>query len=197
MSLFRYIVLVCAMSFVATAFGQLPDKMPQISPAAMQAAMQLMSGPPPLVYLISQKPVQEELKLDKAQKQKLLASEKKFSGIGMKLLQAKSADEVTKQVETFDKEVVGSLNEDQVARLKEISLRVQGPPGLLSTEVSKKLELTAEQTGKIKALSRTDGKKVTKILTEDQLDKLRGMLGKSFRAKIDWPPSNMPGMPGM
>ena len=186
--------LLCCVSAV---FGQkLPNGMPPISPAAAATAMEMLSGPPPLVYLVAQKVVQQDLKLEKAQTQKLQASQAKFAQVGLKLLQAKSPDDIKKQLEDVDKEVLGVLKEEQVSRLKEISLRVQGPPGLLSTEVSKNLELTEEQTDKLKELSSKDGKKVPDILTPEQLEKLHEMLGKTFKGKVDWPPTNLPGMPG-
>jgi hypothetical protein len=183
------------MSFCAAAvFGQ---QMPQMSPAAMMAAMQLLSGPPPLAYLVSKKPIQQDLELDKAQVQRLQTGQAKFAALALKLMQAKSADEIAAQMQAADKAVTSVLSKDQVARLKEISLRVQGPPGLLAPEVAQKLELTDQQTAKLKGLGSRDGKQVPAILTAEQLEKLRGLLGRSFRAKVDWPPTNLPGMPGV
>jgi hypothetical protein len=94
--------------------------------------------------------------------------------------------------EEMEKELSKILTENQLARLKQIAVQLEGPRALLSAERIKKLELTEEQVKKIKRLTRKDEKSLNAILTEEQQAKWQELIGKPFRGKIAFPSPRMP-----
>jgi Spy/CpxP family protein refolding chaperone len=91
------------------------------------------------VSLLLMDKVQKELQLSDEQKGKLLM-------LGMQMQQGGNRGNVEKQLMSI-------LRPEQLQRLKEIRLQIDGPAALTtSPELAKELELTAEQLAKLKTL---------------------------------------------
>jgi hypothetical protein len=185
--------LLIATSTLAQSSGQLPPAR-QASGGTLASGLQ-QPGPPPLIGLAAQKSVQADLKLKKTQAERLQAAETKVKKTVMDALRAGPQEIVAKMesaLKDSDKELAEVLSEEQMTRLRQIAMQLQGPQALLAPEVSEKLQLTEEQVSKIKKLNRKDEKKLNAILTEEQRTKRQEMIGRPFHGKIAPPPPGMP-----
>jgi hypothetical protein len=79
------------------------------------------------------------------------------------------------------------LTESQTARLKQISLQMQGPKALLSPQIAQKLQLSDEQIKKLGRLTPWDSKKVNGVLTGEQQAVWQEMTGTPFRGQLMYP----------
>ena len=93
-----------------------------------------------------------------------------------------------------ENELAKILSEKQMARLKQIAKQVQGPQALLAPETSKKLELTKDQIGKIKDLTRKDEKKLRRHFDQGATGKWKEMIGPAFHGMRMKSPAGMAGM---
>lgn len=180
----------------ATVFGQgqgLPPGMPAGAEALVNKAL---SGPLPLVLLLSQKSVQTELKLDKGQKQRIDAVQMKAKSAAMLHLaagadQAKLAGELDAQTKATNEEIEAILSKEQMARLKQVGLQLQGPQAILAPEFAEEMDLSAEQIAGIKNLKPGEDRALAAILDKDQRAKWREKIGKPFKGKLPMPPAGM------
>jgi Spy/CpxP family protein refolding chaperone len=107
------------------------------------------------VFLLTQKSVQDELKLSDEQvtKVKQLAEKQRESLQGLRDLSPEERrTKMQEQVKANEKAVADILNPDQVKRIKQISLQQQGTMALASTEVASALKLTDEQKDKLRSI---------------------------------------------
>jgi Spy/CpxP family protein refolding chaperone len=119
--------------------------------------------------LLSNKSVQEELKLNDEQKDKIKTAVGKVRE-DMKDDLAKLRDRDTKPEERAEimkkvneatvKALDGILSKDQDARLKQIQLQMQGIRAYIDADVQKALKLTDDQKDKIKTITDDTGKEV-------------------------------------
>ncbi|MCE9546721.1 MAG: hypothetical protein K8T25_14675 [Planctomycetia bacterium] len=121
------------------------------------------------VGLLSQKSVQEELKLTADQVSevtKLAEKQRAARGAGGQDLsreeRMKQYQERAKATETA---VAGILKPEQVSRLKQITLQVRGAMSFSSPEVAEALKLTDEQKGKVKTIQDDLMKEVREAFT--------------------------------
>jgi Spy/CpxP family protein refolding chaperone len=126
------------------------------------------------LLLLSQKSVQEELKLTEDQVKKATEAGRKMME-GFQGLQGLEGEELQKKRQELAKEgqkaVDGILSKDQAKRLKEISLQLQGAMALRDPAVAKGLKITDDQTTKIKELfdqAQQDFRKIFEDAAGDQ-----------------------------
>ena len=121
-------------------------------------------GPPSLVMLACQKSVQTELKLPAAQLRKLNDTATKQM-TAMRALGTASPDQRAQKCkelnEAGDRSLGQILQTEQLQRLREISLQLQGPKAFSNPEVAKELGLTGDQQQQVAAIE----------------DNLRGVMG--------------------
>jgi Spy/CpxP family protein refolding chaperone len=185
-----------------------------------------MGGGSSIAGLLSMPAVQTELKVTDEQKTKIQdlrttmrdkMREAMNSGDGPPDFQNMSQEERQKAMgemrkkmqpitKEFDEQAVKILDADQVARAKQLQLQREGGSALAREEVAKKLELTDDQTSKVKKLQESLAKppqfdpngdmqaqfqkmreNVTKtqkdmlaVLTDEQTTKWKEMCGKPF-----------------
>jgi Spy/CpxP family protein refolding chaperone len=170
-----------------------------------------------LLGLLSQKSVQEELKLSEDQAKKVTELAEKQRGASRPSRDA-SREERQKQREerakANDKAVAEILKPEQVKRLKQISLQRRGARAFGDAEVADALKLTDEQTDKIKAiqedvgkelgdlrrggdreearkkaetLRKAAGEKAMNLLTAEQKTKWKELTGEPFKGEIRFP----------
>src|ERR1700732_5251144 len=173
----------------------------------------MMGGP---MMLLNQPSVQQELKISDEQKQqiheaaaKLRQSAGDLQGLDPSERQQK-AQEMAREGERAASKI---LHRDQMKRLKEISLQVQGARAFSSPDFANALGLTDEQKEKIKAAEGSRGQrgqpppgsdpeamrrrmeemrkanldKVMNILTPGQKAKYKEMTGEPFTGKLEPP----------
>jgi Spy/CpxP family protein refolding chaperone len=171
----------------------------------------MMGGP---MMLLNQPSVQQELKITDEQKlqiqeaaAKLRASAGSLQGLDPSELQQKRQEMARESERTASK----ILHRDQMKRLKEIALQVQGARAFSNPDLAKALDLTDEQKEKIKAteggrgprpepgsdpqaaqkrmeeMHKANLDKVMNILTPDQKAKYKEMTGEPFTGKIEPP----------
>jgi hypothetical protein len=166
-------------------------------------------------FLLLNKSVQEELKLTENQLGKLKgAVDKILGGYREKLSKvremepeerAKLMGDITEKTNVI---VVEVLDKDQIKRLREIDLQQRGPMALYDPEVRKALKITENQLTQLKALAaettkelqkayddrdarniesamQTGLKKLSELLTDEQKEKWKEMLGKPFMPKLE------------
>jgi hypothetical protein len=108
--------------------------------------------------LLTQKSVQEELKLTPDQVEKVTELQRKQQGARQGLAdlsqeeRAKKMQEMTKET---DKAVAGLLKPDQSKRIKQILLQQQGAMAFNTPEVAQAMNFTAEQKQKLKDIQDT------------------------------------------
>lgn len=195
MCVFRAVGSVC-LTCVACGlvFGQVPAGLPQGLPAgAQEAAGKALSGQLPLIVLAVDKKVQAELKIEKSQKQRIDAIQAHLKGVAVAHMAAGANEaamlaEFEAQAKSTNKELEGILSAEQMVRLKQIALQMQGPQAVLAPEYAEELDLTAEQISQIKAMTRRDDKALAAILDKDQRAKWHEKIGKPFKGKVPMPP---------
>jgi hypothetical protein len=168
-------VSVCCLPAVAKDEMSPPPPSMAILPGAARY------GTDPL-HLLQTKKVQEELKIDADQQAKLAKLSEKYdretaAKLGDMKMDGLTADEKEKKqqkirettdalVEASRKEVSKILNADQLNRLKQILLQVNGAEALQDKEVAKEIGLNHEQASKLNSLQ------------TQTMEKLRGGLEK-------------------
>ena len=148
--------------------------------------------------LVANKSVQEELKLDDAQKQKV----EELNKTTQETLQEKTKDlqgddrraklpAIMKEVnEATAKALVGTLKAGQIKRLKQIHLQVQSVRAFGNEDTQKALKLTEEQAKEVKAAleeAQTQIREETKDLTRQDREKRREItqrINKEVMGKI-------------
>jgi hypothetical protein len=194
----RFMSGVCVLFMgCGSVFGQgfgLPQGLP---PGAEELAGKAISGQMPLILIVVQKPVQAELKIERSQKQRIDAIQANLKGAAMAHMaagadQAAMLTEFQTQTKATNKELEGILSAEQMVRLKQIALQMQGPQAVLAPEFAAELDLTAEQIEKIKGMTRRDDKALDAILEKDQRAKWHEKIGKPFKGKVPTPPAGKP-----
>ena len=107
------------------------------------------------VFLLTQKSVQEELKLsdDQVKQVKELQEKQRGSFQGLRdLSQEERVKKMREQGEATQKAVAKILKPEQLKRVKQISLQQQGARTLMTEEVSKTLKITDDQKEKIREI---------------------------------------------
>lgn len=155
-----------------------------------------------LAGLLTQKSVQEELKLadDQVKKVTELAGTRRGTGRGNQDL---SAEERQKRQEerakANDKAVAEILTQDRLKRAKQISWQQQGAQAFAESEVAAALKLTDEQKGKIKTIqedarqsggqsfrrggNQPDARSRREALRKETEDKVMSLLSAEQKAK--------------
>ena len=170
-------------------------------------------GPNPLM-LLTQKSVQQDLKLSSDQVQKIddLGAKQRESFQGLRDLsrdeRRQKMQELTKQNEQA---VAGILNPDQTKRLHQIMLQLRGAGAFTDSKVADALNLTDDQKQKIQTIeedarnsmreARQSGNrekaqeirkdslaKVMNVLTDEQKTKWKDMTGEPFKGEIQFGP---------
>lgn len=167
-----------------------------------------------VVYLLTQKSVQDELKLSEEQvkqvkefQEKQRADRPNFQGLEREEIQKKLAERRKAESEAIAK----ILKPEQVKRARQIALQQQGARALNNEEVAKALNVTDEQKEKIRDIQRKSfeemrgigrgeeartkiqelvkatNEKVLGVLTAEQKTKFKEMQGKPFTGKIERP----------
>jgi len=167
--------------------------------------------------LLAQKSVQEELKLTADQVEKVTEAAKKQQAAragGADLSQEERAKKNQELAKEGDKVVADVLKPEQAKRLKQIQLQQEGARAFNNPEVTKALNITAEQKQKLKDIQDTASKErasiqqaarggdrqeamkkmadLTKktnteamaLLTDDQKTKWKELTGEPFKGEI-------------
>ena len=177
------------------------------------------------LMLLNQKSVQDELKLSDEQTGKITALAEKQRG-SFASLRDLSQEERQKKIAERNKEneteLAGILKDDQLKRLKQISLQQQGGHALSDPEVATALNLTSEQKEKVASISsetqsetrglfqegggaeartkidelrKKSGEQLLGVLSADQQSKWKELTGEPFKGEIRRPQGggNRPG----
>lgn len=166
------------------------------------------------LFLLTQKSVQEELKLSDEQitKVKELQEKQRGSFQGLRdLSQEERQKKMQESAQAQQKALAEVLKPGQLKRVKQISLQQQGARALMNPEVAKELKITDDQKEKIRdiqtksreelrdlgrdegarekrqELTKKTNEKVLGVLTADQKAKLKEMQGTPFTGKIERP----------
>jgi len=158
-------------------------------PGGGRGGMMQMGG---LETWLSNASVQEHLKLDDQQKEKIKDFAAKLREAQQALRnpdlsqeeRAEKRRDLTKQAETFAKEI---LTADQLKRIKQIDLQQAGLRAFAREEIAKELKLTDEQKEKIKTLGDDMRKDVQELRQgggdpQENMQKMRS-LGKEYLTK--------------
>jgi Spy/CpxP family protein refolding chaperone len=172
-----------------------------------------MGGP---MMLLNQPSVQQELKITDEQKQQIHEAATKLrqhAGDLQNLDQTERQQKMQEMAREGERTVARILHRDQMKRLKEITLQVQGARAFNNPDLAKALDLTDEQKEKIKAaeggrgqrpqiqpgtdpqeaqkrfeeMRKANLEKVMSILTPQQKAKYREMTGEPFTGKLEAP----------
>jgi Spy/CpxP family protein refolding chaperone len=167
------------------------------------------------VSLLTQKSVQEELKLSDEQKKKVeeLASKQRENFKGFKDLSEEERKQKFQERSKASKEEVAKiLNQEQQKRFKQISLQLAGSRAFSDPEVVDALKLTDEQKEKIKGIQEDSFKEMREafqgdreearkkmesirksadekaqgVLTQEQKTKWKDMTGAAFTGKLEF-----------
>ena len=169
------------------------------------------------LFLLSQKSVQDELKLEGEQIAKaaqLSATREAARQGAQNLTREERRKQFEEQSEANNKAVAEFLNADQAKRLRQISLQQLGARAFEDPEVADALILTDEQKGRITtiqedartqmrslfqggnreqaagqfdALRRATTQKVTDLLTAEQKTKWKELIGEQFTGYLQFP----------
>lgn len=104
---------------------------------------------------------------------------------------AKLLAEFEAKKKVTNKELDGILSAEQMVRLKQIAIQVQGPQAILSPEWAGELKLTEEQTAKIKQMPERDDKALAAILSKDQRATWHKKIGRPFKGKVTMSPTEL------
>jgi Spy/CpxP family protein refolding chaperone len=166
-------------------------------------------------FLLQQKSVQDELKLSEEQVKKIkeLSDKQRESFRGLRdLSQEERRTKMEEARKANEKAVAEILKPEQLKRVKQISLQQQGARALANPEVAKTLNLTSEQTDKIKKIQeearaargergqrgrldeearkkleearKATNEKIMNVLTAEQKTKLKELTGEPFKGEI-------------
>jgi Spy/CpxP family protein refolding chaperone len=168
-------------------------------------------------FLLQQESVQKELKLSEEQVKKIkeLSEKQRESFRGLRdLSQEERRTKMQEAVKANEKAVGEILKPEQLKRVKQISLQQQGARALSNPEIAKTLNLTSEQTDKIKKIQeearaargqrgqgrpdeearkkleearKATNEKIMGVLTAEQKTKLKEMTGEPFKGEIRRP----------
>lgn len=177
------------------------------------------AGAPTGAMLLGQKSVQEDLKLSEEQVKQVAEFSAKqresFSGL-RDASREERAKAFTESREAGQKAVATILNDEQRARLKQISLQLAGPAAFSDPEVAEKLGFSDEQKKSIEEIQSSnreemrslfqnaDGnraeafrkvqsarkaaeEKLTGLLTDEQKTKWQELTGKKFEGRLEGP----------
>lgn len=162
----RELLPMAGVGFVLVAVSGLAQRP---APGGMMPGM---DGPPPFLF-ISQKSVQEELKLTEEQVKKIMEERKKYRD-AREALQNAPAEEMDKKIQDLNREgekaVASVLQLDQTKRLKQITLQQVGPLALGKPEYVKELSFSEEQQKKIKDIREEMAKEIAKAQKEKSGD---------------------------
>jgi Spy/CpxP family protein refolding chaperone len=167
--------------------------------------------------LLSQKSVQEELKLTEEQIKKVQETQTKqresFQGL-QQLSQDERREKFQALAKDNEKVVKDILKPDQVKRLKQISLQQRGLQAVNDPEVATALNLTEEQKAKVKSMQeenrtaardlrqggnrdeartklqemrKANEEKIQTLLTSEQKAKWKELTGEPFKGEITFP----------
>lgn len=138
-----------------------------------------MQGSP--LMLLPREDVQEDLGLNSDQKLKIaeyfapdamrerMMSVFQNSGMSFEDMRSeegrkKMQDIIAKQMDSMKKEVEGWMTPEQVKRLGQISIQINGNRSILNKDVAKALEITAAQQEKIDALQKGSGEAMRALM---------------------------------
>lgn len=192
-----------------------------VSPALAQERQRQRQGQRPqggfgggMLFLLTQKSVQDELKLSDEQVKKVkdLQEKQRESFQGLRdLSQEERQKKMREQGEATQKAVAEILKPAQLKRGRQIALQQQGARALGNEEVAKALNITDEQKQKIRdiqtksreemrglgrdedartkrqELTKATNEKVMGVLTSEQKTKLKELQGEPFTGKIERP----------
>jgi Spy/CpxP family protein refolding chaperone len=174
-----------------------------------------------MLFLLNNPQVQQELKLTEEQRDKVSALgeqlREKFRGLGQEL-RGLSPEEREKRVqavnEEVEKELAKVLKKEQLQRLKQIALQVEGLAALARPEIAKQVGLTEGQQQQIREILREANEKrralfqqgppadrqamfremqkirewvdeqIGKLLTEQQKKKWQELIGEPFKLEF-------------
>jgi hypothetical protein len=171
-----------------------------------------MGGP---MMLLNQPSVQKELKITDDQKQQIHESATKLrqsAGELQSLDQSERQQKMQEMAREGERIAARILHRDQIKRLKEITLQVQGARAFSNPDLVKALDLTDEQKEKIMAaeggrgqrpqaapggdpqemqkrmeeMRKANLEKVMNVLTPEQKAKYKEMTGQPFTGKIEF-----------
>lgn len=164
-----------------------------------------------LLFLLNQKSVQEELKLsdDQVTKVKELLDKQRDSFRGLRdLSREERQKKIQEQGEATRKAVAKLLKPEQLKRVRQVALQLQGARALNNPQVAKALEISDEQKEKIQEIQRSafaelrgagrgeearkkrqevmkaTNEKIMGVLTAEQKTKLKKMQGAPFKGEI-------------
>jgi hypothetical protein len=166
------------------------------------------------LFLLTQKSVQEELKLSGEQVKMVteLQEKQRESFQGLRDLSQEERQTKMQEITKVQNEAIAKiLKPDQLKRAKQIALQQQGPRAVNNEEVAKALKVTDEQKEKMREIQResfeklrelgfdedkakerealqkeTNGKMMA-VLSSEQQAKLKEMQGEPFKGKIERP----------
>jgi Spy/CpxP family protein refolding chaperone len=166
------------------------------------------------IMLLSQKPVQEELKLTEEQVKKVteLSAKQREAFTGFADLSQEERGKKFQELNSQNEKAVAEiLKPDQSKRLKEISLQAQGPRAFANPEVANALGITDEQKAKLRSiqeenaqeaqklrqagaseeaqqkraeLTKATNDKMLAVLTPEQKTKWKEMTGEPFKGEL-------------
>ena len=133
------------------------------------------------LMLLTREDVQEDLGLNSDQKLKVaeyfapdamrerMMSVFQNSGMSFEDMRSeegrkKMQDIMTKQMDSMKKEIEGWLTPDQVKRVGQISIQINGNRSILSKDIAKALELTSAQQAKIDGLQKSSGEAMQALM---------------------------------
>jgi Spy/CpxP family protein refolding chaperone len=131
-----------------------------------------------LLALVSQKSVQEELKLTDDQVKSIapLAEKQRESFRGMRDATAEERQKRQEQGTANEKALTELLQPEQLKRLKQISLQQQGVVAAARPEMAESLKLTSEQQEKIRAIQQGARDKMQEVMRDGNREEARGKL---------------------
>jgi Spy/CpxP family protein refolding chaperone len=134
-------------------------------------------------FLLTNKSVQEEIKLSKDQTEKLAAIAKKRREAFSPDLSQEDREKLRKEIGEATKKVKDSLTSEQKKRLDQIVVQAQGLRAFSEKNVQEALKLTDEQKTAIKEISEGVQKKVQEE-TKDLDRRERFTKGREIRQKL-------------
>ena len=145
------------------------------------------------LFLLTQKAVQEELKLSDEQVQKAQAAigeQMRTAGPGLQGLEPDEAAKRRKEMSAkADKVVAEILTPEQAKRFKQVRLQVQGVRAMSDPEIVKELKITDDQQRKIKEIQDDNQKEMRKLrqdagATQKEMRERQEELRKSTHEKL-------------